>query len=100
MAGEAIRRPGGSRMPSLGFLAGFEAAARHGSFTRAAQEMHLTQSALSRQVQTLEDELGTRLFVRRHRSVELTAAGRVLYDTAVATLDALAHAAERIRQDA
>ncbi len=100
MAGDTIRRPGGARMPSLGFLEGFEAAARHASFTRAAEEMHLTQSALSRQIQTLEDELGTRLFVRRHRSIELTAAGRVLYETAVVTLDALARAAERIRQDA
>lgn len=93
------RRPGGARLPSLGFLEGFEAAARHASFTRAAEEMHLTQSALSRQIQTLEEELGTPLFVRRHRALELTAAGRMLLDTARTMLDEIAHAAERIRRD-
>jgi DNA-binding transcriptional LysR family regulator len=63
------------RLPSLDFLKGFEAAARHLSFTRAAQELFLTQSALSRQVQALEEALGVPLFVRRHRALALTAAG-------------------------
>ena len=55
------------RLPSLDLLKGFEAAARHLSFTRAAEELFLTQSALSRQMQTLEEQLGMPLFERRHR---------------------------------
>ena len=53
------------RLPSLDLLKGFEAAARHLSFTRAAEELFLTQSALSRQMQTLEEQLGMPLFERR-----------------------------------
>src|SRR5258706_135528 len=53
------------RLPSLDLLRGFEAAARHMSFTRAASELNVTQSAVSRQIKTLEDHLGVPLF-RRH----------------------------------
>ena len=60
---------------SLGFLAGFEAAARTLSFTLAAGELNLTQSAVSRQIAALEDAVGVRLFVRHNRRLELTAAG-------------------------
>jgi DNA-binding transcriptional LysR family regulator len=52
-----------------------EAVARHGHFTRAAEELHVAQSALSHQVRRLESELGTELFIRTTRSVELTPAG-------------------------
>src|SRR5512145_2516431 len=67
-----------TRLPPLDLLVGFEAAARLGSITRAAAERFVTQSAMSRQVQALEDDLGTALFVRRHRSLELTPAGQRL----------------------
>ncbi|HET7408759.1 MAG TPA: LysR family transcriptional regulator, partial [Paracoccaceae bacterium] len=56
----------------------FEAAARQGSFTRAAGELGITQAAVSRQVQALEQSLGLQLFRRLHRSIELTAHGQSL----------------------
>ena len=62
-------------LPSLPALAAFEAAARHGSFTRAAEELNLTQGAVSRQVQALEAQLGLRLFERVRQRVALTPAG-------------------------
>jgi DNA-binding transcriptional LysR family regulator len=86
-------------MPSLDLLKGFEAAARHLSFTRAAEELYLTQSALSRQIQTLEEQLGVPLFERRHRALLLTDAGQVLQATARAILDDLSQAVARIRRD-
>jgi DNA-binding transcriptional LysR family regulator len=64
---------------SLDLLKGFEAAARHLSFTRAAQELSLTQSAVSREIKTLEEQLGQPLFRRVHRGLELTEAGQRLY---------------------
>jgi DNA-binding transcriptional LysR family regulator len=72
-----------SRLPSTTALACFEAAARLGSFTRAAGELHLTQAAVSRQVIGLEQRLGTPLFVRGVRGREalaLTAAGQAYLD--------------------
>lgn len=75
-------------------LAVFDAAARHLSFTKAAAERFLTQSAVSRQVAALEEELGVALFRRRHRALELTDDGRQLAEAvgrAIATVrDALA----------
>src|SRR5512132_2141685 len=62
----------------LALLPAFEAAARTLSFTLAAQELFLTQSAISRQIQQLEAALGTALFERRHRALALTEAGRVM----------------------
>ncbi|MBR7993752.1 LysR family transcriptional regulator [Burkholderia cenocepacia] len=62
--------------PSMSLLLVFEAAARHESYTRAAEELSLSQSAISRQVQTLEDQLGVPLFRREGRSVKLTEVGR------------------------
>lgn len=62
-------------LPPLQCLVAFEAAVRHASFTRAAAELHLTQSAISRQIQQLEEFLGRSLFVREHRSLRLTIAG-------------------------
>jgi DNA-binding transcriptional LysR family regulator len=61
--------------PSMSLLLAFEAAARHGSFTKAADELALTQSAVSRQVQALEASLEVALFKRDGRHIELTAAG-------------------------
>ena len=64
------------RLPSLDLLRGFEVAARLLSFTRAGEELHLTQSAVSRQMKELEAQLGVVLFERQHRSLALTAAGQ------------------------
>lgn len=63
-------------IPDLTLLQAFEAAARHGSFTKAAAELHLTQSAVSRQVRTLEVLLGVPLFERSRQRVHLTETGR------------------------
>ncbi len=65
-------------LPSLSALAAFEAAARHLSLTKAGEELNVTTGAVSRSVRMLEDELGTPLFVRRHRAVELTREGETL----------------------
>lgn len=62
--------------PSMSLLLVFEAAARHESYTRAADELSLSQSAVSRQVQTLEQQLGISLFRREGRAVKLTELGR------------------------
>ncbi len=72
-----IRRgtPDMSSLPPLSALRAFEVAARHASFTKAAEELCVTQSAISRQIRTLEDMLGVLLFERRHRAVVLTSEG-------------------------
>jgi LysR family transcriptional regulator, glycine cleavage system transcriptional activator len=62
-------------------LAAFEAAARHQDFTHAAEELHLTASAVSHHVRQLESRLGVALFQRHARGVSLTAEGRELADT-------------------
>lgn len=62
-------------LPSLPLLAAFEAAARTGSVTRAAQELALTQSAVSRQIKALEEQLGYALFHRERQSIRLTVGG-------------------------
>ncbi len=67
--------PGRLSIPSLSALAAFEAASRHGSFTRAAEELNLTQGAVSRQVAHLEQVLGVALFQRIRKRVSLTPAG-------------------------
>jgi LysR family transcriptional regulator, glycine cleavage system transcriptional activator len=66
------------RLPSLDTLRVFSIAARHMSFTKAADELHLTQSAVSHRVRALEEELGVLLFDRLPRRLELTRAGQVL----------------------
>src|SRR5712672_3551090 len=66
-------------MPPLNALRAFEAAARHLSLTRAAQELHVTAGALSHQIRGLEDMLGVKLFERRVRAIALTPAGKLLY---------------------
>lgn len=85
-------RPARRRRRPLGLagLRGFDAAARCLSFTAAAQELHLTQSSISRQVAALERQLGKALFVRKTRALELTAAGGALHRAvrqALATVD-------------
>jgi LysR family transcriptional regulator, glycine cleavage system transcriptional activator len=66
-------------MPPLNALRAFEAAARHLSLTKAAQELHVTAGALSHQIRGLEELLGLKLFERRVRSIALTPAGKLLY---------------------
>jgi DNA-binding transcriptional LysR family regulator len=73
-------------LPSLDLLKGFEAAARRLSFTQAAAELFVTQSAISRQVKTLEGQLGVALFRRHHRELRLTEEGQTLYKTAAQVL--------------
>ncbi|MDA0663131.1 MAG: transcriptional regulator GcvA [Proteobacteria bacterium] len=63
----------------LNALRAFEASARHLSLSRAAAELHVTPSALSHQIKSLEDILGRKLFTRKVRAIELTAAGKLLY---------------------
>ncbi|MEM5342894.1 LysR substrate-binding domain-containing protein [Paraburkholderia azotifigens] len=70
------------KIPNMGALMAFEASARHESFTHAAKELFLTESAVSRQIATLESNLGVRLFVRAKQRVILTKAGK-LYGTQV-----------------
>jgi LysR family glycine cleavage system transcriptional activator len=62
-------------LPSISLLAAFEAAARTGNVTAAAKELSLTQSAVSRQIIALEDQLGVELFVRERQTIRLTLAG-------------------------
>jgi LysR family glycine cleavage system transcriptional activator len=85
------------RLPPLSALRPFEAAARLESFSRAAEELHLTHGAVSRQVRALEDHLGTELFVRHGKRVSLTPAGRAFGERVRAVLDDLALAAEMAR---
>lgn len=63
-------------LPPLAWLRAFEATARHLSFTRASQELNLTQSAVSQHVRSLETLLGCNLFVRKTRALELTLEGK------------------------
>lgn len=77
------------RLPPLNALRGFEASARHLSFTHAAEELHLTQGAVSRQVKELEIDLGLELFVRHTRRIELTAEGEQLYRVVKGVFDEL-----------
>lgn len=85
------------RLPPLDLLPGFEAAARWLSFTHAAEELHLTQSAVSRQIKALEEQLGVALFHRRHRALELTEAGHQLYPVVAQAIASLRAAAERLQ---
>ena len=84
------------RIPSLKLLMGFESAARHGSFSRAADELHVTQSAISHQVQQLEAHIKQPLFRRAGRGVELTVAGDVLLRSVQRTLTVLRSGLGRI----
>jgi DNA-binding transcriptional LysR family regulator len=84
------------RLPSLDFLRGFEASGRLLSFTRAASELHLTQSALSRQVAAIEASLGVALFERRHRALALTAEGEAFLREVTTHLAGIARAAESV----
>ncbi len=89
-----------SRPVQAGYLRAFEAVARHLNFRMAAEEMALTQSAVSRQIQSLEDEVGVPLFLRHTRAVELTAAGMQLLQAVAHALPRIDGAVRHIRQSA
>lgn len=85
-------------LPPLNTLVAFEAVARLGSFTAAAHELHLTQSAVSKQIQTLEGRLRAPLFKRHARGVHLSEAGKALLETLEPALLRLASGVDRVRQ--
>ena len=89
-----------SRPLSAGHLRAFEAVARHLNFRLAADDLALTQSAVSRQIQSLEEEIGVALFLRHTRSVELTSAGVDLLGAVVPALERLDSSVRHIRQTA
>lgn len=77
-------------LPPLDAIRGFVAVARRMSITLAAQDVCLTQSAVSRQIQSLEEHLGTPLLIRKHRAIALTEAGKEVLHLASPWLDRLA----------
>ena len=89
-----------TRPIAAGHLRAFEAVARHLNFRAAAEELSLTQSAVSRQIQSLEDEVGTALFLRHTRAVELTSAGSQLLRASSMALERIDSAVRQIRQSA
>jgi LysR family glycine cleavage system transcriptional activator len=86
------------RLPPLNALKAFEAAARHESFTRAAEELNVTQGAVSHQVKALEAELGLKLFNREPRRLVITAAGRDYLVVVRDALDLIAAGTDRLLQ--
>src|SRR5690606_6621634 len=92
-----VIRPSGEppRLPPLNAVRAFEVAARHQSFKEAATELCVTQGAISRQVGLLEEHLNVKLFVRLHRGVALTMAGKQFYAEVQEALGRIAHAAGR-----
>lgn len=88
------------RLPSLNALRAFEAAARHLSFTRAADELSVTQAAISHQIKGLEEQIGMPLFQRRNRNLILTNAGQSLLPDMTEAFDCMNAALAKIkRQD-
>lgn len=85
-------------LPPLNSLRAFEAAARHLSFTNAAQELHVTQAAISHQVKALEAMLGVKLFRRMTRSLLLTDEGQALLPDLREGFDRIAQAVQRVGQ--
>lgn len=86
------------RLPSLSGLRAFEAAARHLSFTRAANELHVTQGAISHQIRSLEEDLGYALFHRQPRRVTLTEEGEILSKTVTESFEELDRILSSLRQ--
>jgi LysR family glycine cleavage system transcriptional activator len=88
-----------ARLPSLNALRCFEAAARSGSFSRAAEELNVTQSAVSHQVRQLEDWFGLTLFDRQGRQTIPTAKGQELARSLAEAFDIMAAACRRLQQN-
>lgn len=87
-----------ARLPPLNAARAFEAAARHLSFTRAAEELHVSQGAISQQVKLLEDWLGRPLFRRRNRGLDLTEAGAAYAEAVRQGLGIIAEATKTVRR--
>ncbi|MBI2771294.1 MAG: LysR family transcriptional regulator [Burkholderiales bacterium] len=85
-----------TNLPSLMALRCFDLSARHSSFTKAAQEVHLTQGAVSHQILGLEAQLGMMLFVRKRAGLELTAAGRAYWVEISAALRQIERATQNV----
>jgi DNA-binding transcriptional LysR family regulator len=86
-------------LPPLDLIRGFEAAARTLSFTKAAEELCITQSAVSRQIRALEEHLGVALFERRPRTLALTGQGLALQRTVAEVLERLRETTSRLRAE-
>lgn len=86
------------RLPPLNAVRAFEAAARNASFTRAAQELFVTPGAVSRHVAALERWLGTKLFTRTQRGIELTPKGGAYFRVVRGALDQMDHATRQLQQ--
>lgn len=86
------------QFPGLRSLRAFNAAARHLSFTKAADEMGVTPAAISHQIKELEDQIGVALFTRTSRSMALTREGEILSTAAAESLDTLSRAVKRIKR--
>lgn len=86
------RRP----LPPLNALRAFDATARHLSFSKAAEELHVTPAALSHQIRGLEDQLGLKLFHRRARGIELTEHARTIHPGIQAGFESLRQAVDRL----
>ena len=87
------------RLPPLNSLRAFEAAARHLSFTKAAEELHVTPAAVSQQVKALEDYCGVQLFRRLTRALMLTDAGQAVLPALKESFDLLGDVTERLMAD-
>jgi LysR family glycine cleavage system transcriptional activator len=89
---------GADRVPPFGTLRAFEAAARHLSFKKAAEELHVTPSAISQQIRALEDHLGVALFRRMTRALELTLEGKAMLPKVRDGLGSLSAAMNLVRK--
>src|SRR5579864_5897624 len=87
-----------NQLPSLNGLRAFESAARHLSFTRAAAELNVTQTAISHQIRRLEAQLGIRLFLRRNRALLLTREAQAYLPAVRAAFEDLRSATQRLRR--
>ena len=92
--------PAPVHMPPLSALRAFEATVRHGSVSKAARELHLTDGAVSRAVRDMEEALGFALFQRSNRSIIATPTARVLAEEVALALERLRGALGRARQAA
>src|SRR5215217_2829278 len=86
------------RLPALNALKSFEAAARHESFTRAAEELCVTQGAVSHQVKALEEQLGLKLFYRERQGLAITESGRDYLAVVRDAFDRISLGTERLMQ--
>lgn len=87
------------KLPPMSSLRPFDAAARYENFTLAAEELCVTQAAVSKQIRILEEHLGVSLFLRNGRNLELTAAGRDLHHTIAKGLGQIAGGSDRLRRE-